>query len=56
MTNNSSLQIENYQIQINSSIFNNKATYKYGAIATTHELYEHILFFADGMGLYTWYK
>ncbi|WP_311435748.1 RHS repeat domain-containing protein [Hoylesella timonensis] len=39
---------ENYQIQINSSMFNNKATYKYGAIATTHELYGHILFMLMG--------
>ena len=39
---------ENYQIQINSSMFNNKATYKNGAIATTHELYGHILFMLMG--------
>ena len=39
---------ENYQVQINKSMFNQKETLKNAATATTHELYGHILFMLKG--------
>ena len=39
---------KNYQVQINKSMFSQKETLKNGALATTHELYGHILFMFRG--------
>ena len=39
---------ENYQVQINRSMFSQKETLKNAAQATTHELYGHILFMFRG--------
>lgn len=39
---------ENYQVQINSSMYKNNATHKNGAKAVAHELYGHILYMFRG--------
>ncbi len=39
---------ENYQVQINSSMYKNDATHKNGAKAVAHELYGHILYMFRG--------
>ena len=39
---------ENYQVQINISMYKNNATHKNGAKAVAHELYGHILYMFRG--------